>query len=36
MLDLLHIFNFNLIVTFWAQLLEAWLVLTRVKYHDNL
>ena len=20
----------------WAQLLEAWLALTRVKYHDNL
>ena len=23
-------------ITFWAELLEAWLALTSVKYHDNL
>ena len=23
-------------ITTWVQLLEAWLALTRVKYHDNL
>ena len=28
--------KFNVFVVSWAELLEAWLALTSVKYHDNL